>query len=128
MLAFGREHVLLIEFKAGKNVKVEKQQLQFKLLASILLYERVAAAIVNIEALKLVSTKFVYLVVFDPQNCPSSSARTKGIQRHLDKAKVRFGVDKCSFLEEAFTPECGDEFKRLLQRFGVKVRLEPSAK
>ncbi len=127
MLAFGREHVLLVEFKAGKNVKVEKLKLQFKLLASILLYERVAAAIVNLDALKLVSTKFVYLVVFDPQNCPSSSARTKGIQNHLDKVKVRFGIDKYkgSFLEDAFTPECGDEFKRLLQRFGVKVRIEP---
>ena len=127
MLAFGSDHVLLVEFKAGKNVKVEKQQLQFKLLASILLYERIAAAIVNIDALKLVSTKFVYLVVFDPQNCPSSSARTKGIQNHLDKVKVRFGIDKYkgSFLEDAFTPECEDEFKKLLQRFGVKVRIEP---
>jgi hypothetical protein len=58
-----------------------------------------------------------------PKNCPSSSIRTKGIQNHLDKAKVRFGIDKYkgSFLEEAFTPECGDEFKRLLQRFGVAI-------
>jgi len=122
MLAFGSEHVLLVEFKAGKNIKQEKQQLQFKILASILLYERVAAAIGNIDAKKLVGTKFVYLVVFDPKNCPSSSPRTSCIQKHLDKAKVRFGIDKYkgSFLEEAFTPECGDEFKRLLQRFGVK--------
>jgi len=60
--------------------------------------------------------------------CPSSSARTKGIQNHLDKVKVRFGIDKYkgSFLEEALTPECGDEFKRLLQRFRVKVQTEPS--
>ena len=128
MLAFGHEHVLLVEFKAGKNVKVEKQRLQFKLLASILLYERLAATLMNLDALKLVKTKFVYLVVFDPQNCPSSSARTKGIQNHLDKVKVRFGIDKYkgSFLEEALTPECGDEFKRLLQRFRVKVQTEPS--
>ncbi len=121
MLAFGSEHVLLVEFKAGKNVKVEKQKLQFKLLASILLYERVAATIVNLDAKKLVNTKFVYLVVFAPQNCPTSSDRTANIQNHLDKVKVRFGIDKYkgSFLEEAFTPECGDEFKKLLQRFGV---------
>ncbi len=123
-LVFGTEHVLLIEFKAGKNVKAEKQQLQFKLLASILLYERVAASIVNLDAKKLVNTKFVYLVVFEPKNCPlSSTTRTIDIQNHLNKAKVRFGVDKYkdSFLVEAFTPECGDEFKKLLQRFGVKI-------
>jgi hypothetical protein len=36
MLAFGDEHVLLVEFKAGKNVKVEKLKLQFKLLAVVL--------------------------------------------------------------------------------------------
>jgi len=126
MLAFGDEHVLLIEFKAGKNVKIEKQQLQFKLLASILLYERVVGTIMNLDAKKLVSTRFVYIVVFNPKNCPSSSIRTKGIQNHLDKAKVRFGIDKYkgSFLEEAFTPECGNEFKRLLQRFGVKIQIE----
>jgi len=124
LLAFGREHVLLVEFKAGKNVKVEKQQLQFKLLTSILLYERIAATLVNLNALELVSTKFVYLVVFDPENCPPSSARTKGIVKHLDKVKVRFGVDKYkgSFLADAFTPEGGDEFERILQRFGVTVQ------
>ncbi len=127
MLAFGSEHVLLVEFKAGKNVKVEKQQLQFKLLASILLYERVVGTIMNLDAKKLVSTRFVYIVVFYPKNCPSSSIRTKGIQNHLDKVKVRFGIDKYkgSFLEDAFTPECGNEFTKLLQRFGVKVQFEP---
>jgi hypothetical protein len=77
----------------------------------------------NLDAKKLVSTRFVYIVVFNPKNCPSSSVRTKGIQNHLDKAKVRFGIDKYNgrFLEEAFTPECGDEFKRLLQRFGIQI-------
>lgn len=112
------------KYFAGKNVKVEKQQLQFKLLTSILLYERIAATLVNLNALELVSTKFVYLVVFDPENCPPSSARTKGIVKHLDKVKVRFGVDKYkgSFLADAFTPEGGDEFKRILQRFGVTVQ------
>ncbi|KHD05993.1 hypothetical protein PN36_07965 [Candidatus Thiomargarita nelsonii] len=121
MLAFGSEHVLFVEFKAGKNVKVEKQKLQFKLLASLLLYERVVADIVNIDAKKLVSTKFVYLLVFDPINCPSSSARSAAIQNHLSKVQVRFGIDKYKgiFLEEALTPECGEEFKRVLQRFGV---------
>ena len=122
MLAFGSEHVLFIEFKAGKNVKVEKQKLQFKLLASLLLYERVVATLLNIDAKTLVSTKFVYLVVFDPKNCPVSFARTASIQNHLDKIQVRFGVDKYkgSFLDKAFTPECAEEFETLLQRFGVK--------
>ena len=126
MLAFGNEHVLLIEFKAGKNIKQEKQQLQFKILASILLYERIVADIMNFDAKILVNTKFVYLVVFDAKNCPSSSPRTANIQKHLDKAKVRFGIDKYkdSFLEEAFTPECGDEFQRVLECFGVKVKIE----
>lgn len=82
MLAFGSEHVLFVEFKAGKNIKVEKQRLQFKILASILLYERIVADIVNLDAKKLVNTKFVYLVVFDAKNCPSSSARTTSIQKH----------------------------------------------
>jgi hypothetical protein len=122
MLAFGNEHVLLIEFKAGKNVKVEKQNLQFKILASILLYERVVADILNPDARKLVRTKFVYLVVFDPKKCPSSSARTAGIQNHLNKVQARFGIEKYkgSFLDEALTPECGEEFEMLLQHFGVK--------
>jgi hypothetical protein len=87
MLAFGHEHVLLVEFKAGKNVKVEKLNLQFKLLASILLYERIVATLVNLDALKLVNTKFIYVVVFDPQNCPSSSVRTKGIQNTTQVGK-----------------------------------------
>lgn len=126
MLAFGSEHVLFIEFKAGKNIKVEKQRLQFKILTSILLYERIVANIMNLDAKKLVNTKFVYLVVFDPKTCPSSSPRTTSIQKHLDKVKVRFGIDKYkgSFLEEAFTPECGEEFQRILERFGIKVKIE----
>jgi hypothetical protein len=80
----------------------------------------------NLDAKKLVRTKFIYVVVFNPKNCPSSSVRTADIQNHLDKVKVRFGIDKYKgrFLEEAFTPECGDEFKRLLQRFGVKIQIE----
>jgi len=44
------------------------------------------------------------------------------------RPKIRYNQDKYkgSFLEEALTPECGDEFKRLLQRFRVKVQTEPS--
>ena len=75
-------------------MKVEKLNLQFKLLASILLYERIVTTLVNLDALKLVNTRFVYVVVFDSQNCPSSSVRNKDIQNHLYKAKVRFGIDK----------------------------------
>jgi hypothetical protein len=126
MLAFGNEHVLLIEFKAGKHVKTEKHSLQFKLLTSLLLYERLVAQIFNPSSKELVKTKFVYLVVFDPILCPSSHAkqtsRTVFIQNHLQKVQVRFGIDKYKsiFLEEAFTLECGEEFRTVLAKFGVR--------
>ena len=47
MLAFGEKQIVFVEFKAGKNVKKDKKQLQLKILESLLLFEMIVSKYLN---------------------------------------------------------------------------------
>jgi len=124
MLAFGKKQIVFVEFKAGKNVKKDKKQLQLKILESLLLFEMIVSNHLNPSSKELKSLEKVYIVVYDPQKIPPSQTRTKYMENHLDSRQVRFGVDKYqdTFLSETKTLSCGEEFKKVLRRYGCLIQ------
>lgn len=124
MLAFGEKQVVFVEFKAGKNVKKDRKQLQLKILESLLLFEMIVSMHLNPSSKELKNLEKIYIIVYDSQKIPFSKNRVKNLENSIDYNHYRFGVDKYKgiFLSEAKALSCGDDFKSVLRKYGIFVQ------